>query len=684
MSMACTGSDSRKSTESPRVLITRPLWSAITSEQRVSKTSTRSPISCSSSSLLSAVNETRSANPTVACGTCRSSSVGGRACRSGRRPPPGAGARRRPAAGRSAGPGSSIRSQRRRASRPATLRSASRELLERGRRRWPSASRPAGRRCARSPGSAAASSRSRSRTRRRSAATSSQRAPGRPAVKACLVGRVREAECAPQPAGVVVADIPPPRRPRCRSASGPPEDGASPGRRPMGRRQARRPARSRRLRPVIVLGALEEQVGELQLALSTCGTSFSATRPCSLASEIDQRAAAEDPVEQPLLVGHVADPGERDVVAGPGDHALVGGQPAVGDGVGGGQPVQERPHAVDQRPAAPATTAITVEPDLRWSPSGEAEQVAADTGGHDQHQRRHQQRLHVRAGGEDDRLALRSGAFVDRHAADHVTQGGRARRLRRQSARSSTTRRPLRSSPVAGPVRISPSGRCDRDLATDRVALGPVALQHRARIGPRARPGWSPAPARPRRRQSVRSTVRPAIASEVAVGTGRSLGVRSDVDADPDHRERRPALGDRRPARAGCRRPWPPRRSSRSLGHFSSTGRAPVDRRTPSATASATASGSSGQSWSASSGVDHGGEGQRRARPGSPRCGPAGRGPAVWWSATTIVSGDRVLGGKRVGRAGASGSRVTDQPVPAAVARARRVRGVTRRIRGSA
>ena len=58
------------STESPSVLTTRPPRRATTSWLRPSKTSTRSPISSSSSRLVSALKLTRSANPTVASATC--------------------------------------------------------------------------------------------------------------------------------------------------------------------------------------------------------------------------------------------------------------------------------------------------------------------------------------------------------------------------------------------------------------------------------------------------------------------------------------------------------------------------------------------------------------------------------------------------------------------------------------
>ena len=56
-----------------------------------------------------------------------------------------------------------------------------------------------------------------------------------------------------------------------------------------------------------------------------------------------QGAAAQQPVDEVLLVGHVADPGERDVVAAPGDHAVPGDQPPGGDRVRRGQPDQDRP-----------------------------------------------------------------------------------------------------------------------------------------------------------------------------------------------------------------------------------------------------------------------------------------------------------------------------------------------------
>ena len=58
----------------------------------------------------------------------------------------------------------------------------------------------------------------------------------------------------------------------------------------------------------------------------------------------DQRAAPEHPVDEAELVGDVAHPGERDVVAPAGDHAHPGDQAPVGDGVRRGQPDHERAH----------------------------------------------------------------------------------------------------------------------------------------------------------------------------------------------------------------------------------------------------------------------------------------------------------------------------------------------------
>ncbi len=75
ISIARTGSSETNSTESPRVLITRPRRPATTSAHRASKISTMSASRSSFISLDSAVKLTRSANPTVTSYVCRSSSA---------------------------------------------------------------------------------------------------------------------------------------------------------------------------------------------------------------------------------------------------------------------------------------------------------------------------------------------------------------------------------------------------------------------------------------------------------------------------------------------------------------------------------------------------------------------------------------------------------------------------------
>ena len=175
------------------------------------------------------------------------------------------------------------------------------------------------------------------------------------------------------------------------------------------------------------------------------------------------------------------------------------------------------------------------------------------------------------------------------------------------------------------------------------------------RPGPRGR-GWRSAPryvvARRRRRArrarnasySTRSRCeqrrpagrcgrrrRPASASEVAVGDAAARrAVWSTLMPDPDHRRRA-----RRRVDPLDEDPAPPcgRRASTSLGHFRRGVGARAAQRT--ATAYPVSSGSHGHSAPAARVDQQHREGQRRAGPASPRCGRAGRGPAVWCSATT-------------------------------------------------
>ncbi len=92
---------------------------------------------------------------------------------------------------------------------------------------------------------------------------------------------------------------------------------------------------------------------------STCGMSWQPD-PALLAGVGDhQRAAAEHPVDQAVLVGDVADPGQRDVVPAPAEDAGAGDQPAVGDGVRRRQPAQERPRPRARRTTTSARIQIT-------------------------------------------------------------------------------------------------------------------------------------------------------------------------------------------------------------------------------------------------------------------------------------------------------------------------------------
>src|SRR6478735_7602086 len=112
---------------------------------------------------------------------------------------------------------------------------------------------------------------------------------------------------------------------------------------PVSSGTAPRIARSRSSGAVISLaGPVEELVAHPKLGLFDVGDVVE-LHPALLAGVgDDQGAAAEDPVEQALLVLDVADPVHRDVVAPTGEQAGAGDQPAVGEGVGRGQPVEER------------------------------------------------------------------------------------------------------------------------------------------------------------------------------------------------------------------------------------------------------------------------------------------------------------------------------------------------------
>ena len=61
-----------------------------------------------------------------------------------------------------------------------------------------------------------------------------------------------------------------------------------------------------------------------------------------------QRAAAQQPVDETQLVGDVADPAQRDVVAAAGDDPVAGDQAPVGDRVRRGEPGQRWAHDVPE------------------------------------------------------------------------------------------------------------------------------------------------------------------------------------------------------------------------------------------------------------------------------------------------------------------------------------------------
>ena len=279
-----------------------------------------------------------------------------------------------------------------------------------------------------------------------------------------------------------------------------------------------------------------------------------------------QRAAAEQPVDEVLLVGDVADPGQRDVVAAPGDHAVPGDQPAGGDRVGRGEPDQERPEHEpddadrhddpdDQRddvlgrscvwtnvPMASSTTSARIGSSsaLGWvrvlttMRLALVEQVLGD--GH--------------------------GRIMSLDRPDGVSRTCTTSPAPTRCARRplDTTSRPLGSMPIARPVSVSPRREGDADVAADRGA----------RRGVRRRPAGSRPPRRPpaRRRTPPRACrgagraarsgrgPSPADRQRRRLGDRQLVGGHADVEPDPDHRGR---AGRRsRPARPGSRRPCGP------------------------------------------------------------------------------------------------------------------------------
>ena len=269
----------------------------------------------------------------------------------------------------------------------------------------------------------------------------------------------------------------------------------------------------------------------------------SSTRPELARVGDHEGAAAEDPVDQALLVGDVADPVHRDVVAAPGEDARAGDQAAVGEGVRRQQPVAGTASRTNHSRIAMATiTQMTHRQVPAWSPRGQAGQVARQGRHHDQHHRGQDQRLHVRARAEHDVLALVEELRGDRHAAimprrrplsgvrdslgTHVDDVPGAQVLLPAPPCVRRAGRPRRRRPPRRPPRRRAR---PPDLLAGRGAQLEVRRpQVRARAATRRSAPRAPPPGAAS--SAERSTGPPVtIASEVASGTGSSSSVWSQL-----------------------------------------------------------------------------------------------------------------------------------------------------------
>ena len=296
------------------------------------------------------------------------------------------------------------------------------------------------------------------------------------------------------------------------------------------------------------------------------GCRAASTRPWVLASLMIEGAAAEHPVDESDLVGHVADPRQRDVVAAAGQDAGAGDQPPVGDRVARRQPLQERP----QHEPGPSSRATTnpihrvALPDVLRLPR--TPRRPAQTG---QHQRQ-QERLGVRAGADYDGLAVVEIFWGDRHPGIMSLIGAFLSDLRPRTCTTSpasTVATPARSRPPAARRRRRsrpfPSGprprAAPRAPAARRSGRQPVyAARSAARRPPpasRRTPGRGRAAPRPAARCG-----RPRRRFDRQRGGGRTGSSPTDwddVDPDAEHRgrARRASRSARPAARRACGRP---------------------------------------------------------------------------------------------------------------------------------
>ena len=268
------------------------------------------------------------------------------------------------------------------------------------------------------------------------------------------------------------------------------------------------------------VGQLVQLLGDLQLDLLDARDVVQLD-PALLAGVGDhERAAAEDPVDDADLEVDAADPVERDGAPLLGDQAGALDEPAVGERVGRGDPVDHRPdhppedHQTGHDPDARCGTMSAPSPSpSRLRNAATASATTRTSSGHQQH-------LRVRAGRDDDVLALVEQLLGDGHAP--IMSPGRAdvndvarTHDRGPAARSRTTSRPAASTSTARPGhrlarRAGRPGRRGRRSRTGstyvvREQLRSAVRAACQRVGPRR------APRGRRTSRSVRSTSCPAI-----------------------------------------------------------------------------------------------------------------------------------------------------------------------------
>ena len=189
-----------------------------------------------------------------------------------------------------------------------------------------------------------------------------------------LAGELREAQRAPQPAGLLDrhaglgGDL---EGVEGRLAAQDRVVSCSPGA-PCGPVSGRPP---RRLRSGAIVAAVAtreavELVGDLQLDLLDLGDVVEQDAAGGAGVGDDERAAAEDPVDHADLEVDAADPVERDRATLLGDEAGALDEAAVGEGVGRGQPRHDGPHhepQEDQDGHEPASPPARVESVSRLS-----------------------------------------------------------------------------------------------------------------------------------------------------------------------------------------------------------------------------------------------------------------------------------------------------------------------------